>query len=173
MTKMAPTWAMRTATAADCGLAQRAKKEEWLQIGWPQGKGAKTWAKVQGWPTPWFGFEEAFISKMLENDEAFALALAESGVVLQIPRSTYTLSAERVRAFDGLYAERSDLGRPVGWGVLVEALREIRRAVEAGVQVAIEGTDTVLISWQSFYDWAHGRFHLLEDGYDSWIGDDG
>ena len=33
------------------------------------------------------------------------------------------------------------------------------------------GTETILTTWQSFYDWAHGRYHMLEDGYDSWIGD--
>lgn len=27
-------------------------------------------------------------------------------------------------------------------------------------------------SWQQFYTWAHGRYHMLEDGYDTWIGDD-
>jgi hypothetical protein len=45
---------------------------------------------------------------------------------------------------------------------LVEELREIRRA----------GEGKTLRSFQSFYDWAHGRYHALEDGYDSWIGDD-
>jgi hypothetical protein len=62
--------------------------------------------------------------------------------------------------------------RPTRWGWLVEELREIRRAVEAGVVVKVEGTQTVLKTWQGFYDWAHGRYHMLEDGYDSWIGDD-
>lgn len=47
----------------------------------------------------------------------------------------------------------------------------IRRLVEAGVKVKIEGTETILTTWQSFYDWAHGRDHMLEYGYDSWIGD--
>jgi hypothetical protein len=35
-----------------------------------------------------------------------------------------------------------------------------------------DGPHTILSSFQSFYDWAHGRYHVLEDGYDSWIGDD-
>ena len=54
--------------------------------------------------------------------------------------------------------------------MLVEELREIRRAVEAGVAVKVEGK--TLRSWGAFYDWAHGRYRALEDGYDSWIGDD-
>jgi hypothetical protein len=44
--------------------------------------------------------------------------------------------------------------------------------VEAGVTVRIEGTPTVLRTWQDFYTWAHGRYYRLEEGYDRWIGDD-
>jgi hypothetical protein len=51
-------------------------------------------------------------------------------------------------------------------GALVEELRVIRRAVEAGFVVELR-------TWQGFYSWAHGRYHALEDGYDSWIGSDG
>jgi len=59
-----------------------------------------------------------------------------------------------------------------GFGILVEELRKIRRLVEAGLMVKIEGTQTVLTTWQDFYDWAHGRYYKLEEGYDRWIGDD-
>ena len=64
------------------------------------------------------------------------------------------------------------LGDVLLLGLASRGTREIRRAVEAGVVVKVEGTQTVLKTWQSFYDWAHGRYHMLEDGYDSWIGDD-
>jgi hypothetical protein len=37
--------------------------------------------------------------------------------------------------------------------------------------VNVEGVAR-LRTWQEFYNWAHGRYHMLEDGYDSWIGDD-
>ncbi len=88
----------------------------------------------------------------------------------------HTLTIEKLKELDALYTETEDMGclgrRPTRWGTLVEELREIRRVVEAGVNVRIEGTQTVLNTWQSFYDWAHGRYHTLEDGYDSWIGDD-
>jgi hypothetical protein len=57
------------------------------------------------------------------------------------------------------------------WERLAAALHA-GRLVEAGVLVKVEGTPTVLDSWQSFYAWAHGRYHMLEDGYDRWIGDD-
>ena len=88
----------------------------------------------------------------------------------------YFLTNEMLNKLDSLYEKREDMGilgqRPTDWGDLVEALRKIRRLVEAGVNVKIEETQTVLDTWQSFYAWAHGRYHMLEDGYDSWIGDD-
>jgi hypothetical protein len=84
----------------------------------------------------------------------------------------HTLTIEMLQELDALYEERSASGRPIHWGNLVRELREIRRLVEGGVKVNVAETGTVLNSWQSFYTWAHGRYHMLEDGYDSWIGDD-
>ena len=91
-------------------------------------------------------------------------------------RREHTLTLARLKELDALYEETEDMGvlgrRPTRWGTLVEELREIRRLVEEGVTVKVEGTQTVLKTWQGFYDWAHGRYHALEDGYDKWIGDD-
>ena len=108
---------------------------------------------------------------MLETKENFALAIEKSGIEIQVPRQNYTISNERIRELDSLYEERSVTGRPNSWGILVEELREIRRAVEAGVIVNIEGEQPIL-NLQNFYSWAHGRYHMLEDGYDKWIGGD-
>ncbi len=88
-----------------------------------------------------------------------------------MPNQIHTISAEKLSELDALYDARSASGRPTSWGALVEELREIRRAVEKGVVVKVEGGPT-LRSWGSFYAWAHGRYHMLEDGYDSWIGHD-
>jgi len=84
--------------------------------------------------------------------------------------NNHTLSLEELRELDALYEKRSASGRPTDWGSLVEKLRSIRRMVEAGTVVEVDGK--VLKSFGSFYDWAHGRYHMLEDGYDRWIGDD-
>jgi hypothetical protein len=88
----------------------------------------------------------------------------------------YIVTLQMQNELDELYEQRDDMGilgqRPTHWGVLVEELRKIRRLVEAGVTVRIEGTPTILTSWQGFYAWAHGRYHMLEDGCDHWIGDD-
>ncbi len=87
------------------------------------------------------------------------------------PKREQTITADELQILDDLYAQRNPSGRPGSWGSLVENLREIRRTVEAGTIVIVE--DNVrLHSWNSFYTWAHGRYHMLEDGYDSWIGDD-
>lgn len=83
----------------------------------------------------------------------------------------YIITAEMLKELDELYEQREN-GRPSHWGILVYNLREIRRIAESGVRVKIEGTSTVFSSWSGFYSWAHGRYHMLEDGYDSWIGDD-
>lgn len=88
----------------------------------------------------------------------------------------HLITLEMLKELDELYEAREDRGvlgrRPTHWGTLVEELRQIRRRVESGVKVKIEGTPVVLDTWSSFYSWAHGRYHMLEDGYDKWIGDD-
>ena len=170
MNKNIPAWALRAATPEDQGLVQEAHRQGRMQIKWPNPKALRIWAKQQGWPTPLFGFEEAFIAKMLETKENFELAIKKSGIEIYIPRQDYTISGEKIRELDALYEGRSSIGQPNDWDILVEDLREIRRAIEAGVVVNIGGEQTML-SWQDFYDWAHGRYHMLEDGYDKWIGD--
>ena len=166
-----PAWALRAATFEDLGLAKDALRQGRMQIKWPNVEALQSWAKQQGWSTPFLGFEEAFIATMLETKENFELAIEKSGIEIQLPRQNYTLSSETIRQLDALYQERSSTGRPNRWGMLVEELREIRRAVEAGVLVEIEGEQPI-VNWQDFYSWAHGRYHMLEDGYDKWIGDD-
>jgi hypothetical protein len=89
----------------------------------------------------------------------------------------HTVTAEMLEEFDALYEDAEVITPTVRshqrhWGTLVEELRKIRRLVEAGVAVKIEGTTTVLTTWQEFYTWAHGRYYRLEEGCDHWIGDD-
>jgi hypothetical protein len=171
MNKNIPAWALRAATSEDHGIVTAAHRESRMHIVWPDVQALRRWAKQHGWPTPWFDFEEAFITTMLETSAHFELALQTSGVEIHIPKQDYTIPNERIRELDALYQQRSSSGRPNDWGTLVEELRQIRRAVEAGVVVHIEGEQT-LLNWRDFYQWAHGRYHMLEDGYDKWIGDD-
>lgn len=166
-----PAWAMTTAKAEDYGIVQDAHSRGTMQIKWPDRKVMRQWAKLQGWPTPWFDFETAFLAKMFESPMNFAQAMNESSIEIQIPQQECTLSVARLEEFDSLYVQRSPGGRPDSWGILVEELRELRRAVEAGVVVQVEDGPRIQ-TWQGFYEWAHGRYHMLEDGYDRWIGDD-
>ena len=170
MTVDLPAWALQPATAGDRLRTAEAQRRSVAQIRWPESKALRDWARQQGWRAPRFGFQSAFLATMLANDENFALAVNQSGVEFLIPAERVAIPDDELQELDALYAERGDDGRPSGWGALVAELREIRRVVEAGVVVEIDGQ--TLNSWGSFYTWAHGRYHMLEDGYDSWIGDD-
>jgi hypothetical protein len=110
---------------------------------------------------------------MLQNDANFALAVGTSGLEVRLPKREHAIGPQQLKELDAMYDARSpsEPGRPTEWGGLVAALCEIRRAVEAGVEVKI-ADGPVLQTWQGFYEWAHGRYHMLEDGYDSWIGHD-
>lgn len=166
-----PGWALRAVTPDDHGVALAAHRRGSLRVTWPDLTSVRGWARQQGWPVPWFGFERAFIAALFASPENFARAVATSGIVLQLPRQGYALPTEQLAAFDALYAAGSSHGQAAGWGRLVEELRGVRRAVEAGVAVQIAGARS-LTTWQEFYGWAHGRYPLLEEGSDHWIGDD-
>ena len=77
------------------------------------------------------------------------------------------ISAEKLTDLDELYE-----GNPTfSWGTLVEELRKIRRILETGEVVQIAGGPT-LHSVLDFHTWAYSRYKLLEEGWDSWIGND-
>ena len=95
-----PAWALRKATVEDLSLAREARRLGRLRLRWPDRKALRVWASQQGWPTPWLGFEEAFVVRMLEDEKSFELALQGSGVEALVPREDSTISAERVRELD-------------------------------------------------------------------------
>jgi hypothetical protein len=166
-----PAWALRPANPDDQRVARAAHERGALQIAWPDRKALRSWARRAGWPTPRLGFEAAFVARLLADEASFALGLTGSGIQLHLPRQRCTISAETIAELDALYAARSPDGRPTRWDTLVDELRAMRRAVEAGVVLDIAGGPP-LGTWGSFYDWAHARYHMLEDGADRWIGDD-
>jgi hypothetical protein len=166
-----PTWAMRPAGSGDRELVGETLGRGTAKVDWPDRKALRDWARRQGWSTPWLDFEQAFLARMLEDEASFEAALGESGLGIRIPKDEFAVSEADLAKLDALYEARSPTGRPTDWGLLVESLREIRRAVEAGVVVQVAGGPD-LRTWQGFYDWAHGRYHMLEDGSDRWIGDD-
>jgi hypothetical protein len=173
-----PTWAMQRVNLMDHSFldVKLLQGQERTQIQLPDLKKLKSWAKFHHWPTPWFGFKDKFIARVFESEDCFKLALKESGIIIHIPIKQHTVSIARLKKLDAMYNARADMGgvgqRPTDWGALVSELREMRGLIEAGVEVKIVECQTILNSWQSFYTWAHGRYHLLEDGCDSWIGND-
>lgn len=171
MNTTVPTWALRPAGPEDYAAAQEAHARGITIVTWPDLQALRGWAVSHGWPHPRFSIKEAFMTSMLANEANFQLSVRDSGVQVQIPAREVTISPAWLEELDALYAARSASGRPSDWGQLVEELRAIRRAVEAGVVVQVDGGPT-LHTWQDFYTWAHGRYHMLEDGYDRWIGDD-
>lgn len=67
----------------------------------------------------------------------------------------YTITLTMLKYFDELYEDSEPYGSPAGrwhrmWGVLVEELRSIRRLIQAGVTVKVEGTETVFTEWCGF-----------------------
>ena len=166
-----PDWAMKSARIEDYDRACSLKDRTAPQISYPERKALRAWAKARNWPTPLFFFEDAFLKTLFETQENFRLALEDSVVEIRLPIKHYAFPAKELAELDAMYEARGADGRPSEWGLLVTALREIRRAVEAGVTIEFED-GVKLTSWSSFYTWAHGRYHMLEDGFDSWIGDD-
>ena len=174
MKKDAPKWALEKATPQDYQRAQAAYENATWQLTWPEDQAIRAWAKQQGWPAPRLNFKGHFIKKTLANEASFALARQESGLQILIPKEYYQFPDQELKTMDRWYEERENMGalgrRPVNWGLLVEGLREIRRAIEADVVVEIEGQKLKRVG--RFLTWAHERYPLLEEGYDSWYGDD-
>ncbi|MCA9998724.1 MAG: hypothetical protein KDE56_23330, partial [Anaerolineales bacterium] len=89
-----PAWAKQRVTLEDHGFPEVRElyRQGSTQIQLPDLKELKGWAKFHGWPTPWFGFKDAFVAKLFESDETFTLALNESGVAIHIPIKEHTLT---------------------------------------------------------------------------------
>ena len=166
-----PSWALTTAEPDDYAALASARRPDPDLIRWPEINRLKPWARQQGWPVPWFGFKRAFVGKMMESEDNFRRAVRHSGIAWVIPKTGHVLSARELRELDELYQEPAADQRAGSWNALVVGLREIRRAIEAGVAIAIEDGPT-LRSWQDFYSWAHARYPRLEEGCDHWVGDD-
>lgn len=170
MTIELPEWAMKRAEFGDREKISNPKYRDFVRTIWPERKILRDYTRTHGWKTPWFGFERSFIAKMLEDSSSFEMATRKTGIKIFVPVDEHTIPAEMLAEFDDLYQERDEDGRPCSWDSLVGELREIRRAVEAGVVINVDGRK--VRSWGQFYAWAHDRYHGLEDGCDSWIGDD-
>lgn len=165
-----PKWALRSAGRDDRDRVARHHAAGRALIDWPENYILRQWASSRGWPASRFFLRSKFLKKLLESDQSFAFGITGSGVKILIPVERHSLSQKELKNLDNLYDSRDENGYPDGLNFLVEELREIRRAVEAGIEVEVDGK--TLKDFNSFYSWAHGRYHMLEDGADKWIGDD-
>lgn len=161
---------MRPASGADRERAAAAHRAGTLVVDWPPRKALRAWARDHDWPAPRIHFDGAFFRKLFESDETFALGLADSGLGLRLPVERHRVSLEDLLDFDAAYESLGGNGRPDRWGELVARLRGLRRAIEAGIEVEVG--NHVFHHVGSFLIWAHARYGALEEGYDSWIGDD-
>ena len=82
-----------------------------------------------------------------------------------------TLPDAELAHLDSLYDARDASDRPSEWGTLVAKLRVMRRSIESGEAVKVHD-GALLQSVLEFHTWAYRHYKLLEEGYDSWIGDD-
>lgn len=158
-----PTWAVMNATPSDRVAAKKAYEDGIAKIVFRDSASLRQWMKGKGWKRSWFSLRESFIKQLFDNDENYRLVLREHILEILIPKKNAVISEQELKHLDESYDTRS-------WSYVVEALREIRRAVEAGVVIEVDGK--TLKSWNEWYTWAHGRYHLLEEGSDKWIGDD-
>ena len=169
-----PRWAIKKASQNDYKFTETAYRNGSCRLIWPIGNTIRIWAKQQGWPTSWMFFKTRFIKKVFENESNFALALQQSGLIIMIPLESYQYPESELKIMDKWYNNRKDMDelgmRPIDWGFLVESLREIRRATEAGVKIDID--NQTLASTSDFFTWANSRYPLLAEGNDSWYGDD-
>jgi hypothetical protein len=171
MTGTTPDWAMRPIRVEDRGRMKDLLHRKLIKVTWPEIGALKRWAREHHWPAPWFGFKESFVGQMLESDSNFLMGLNNSGIRMLVPKRQFDFGGNQLRDLDELYTARDENGRPSDWKVLVGELRDLRRTIEAGVAVKVDEVQT-LHSWSAFYTWADSRFPGLEDGCDSWIGDD-
>ena len=80
MKKAIPVWAMQRAGPEVQGVVRDSHSQGTMHIKWPDLKALRGWAKQQSWPTPRLGFEEAFLTTLLENDVNFELERCPYGI---------------------------------------------------------------------------------------------
>lgn len=158
-----PNWALRKANPEDRALTEQAHKNDTTRIEFKDRSGLKAWMKSKGWKISFAFLTSSFYKQLFASDENFRLALAEGVIEAWIPKASYTVPKSFIEKVDQLYEEES-------WNWAVEDLREIRRAIDAGVEVEIDGEKFTKAG--DFYNWAHKRYHVLEEAADKWILDD-
>ena len=158
-----PNWALTRARFEDRIKVKKAFEKRNAHFVFKDRKKLKSWMKSKKWRTSWLFPEKSFYQALLANDENFQTALSENVVEILVPKSTYKVPEKEIEKIDQYYEQEE-------WDWAVECLREIRRAIDAGVVIKIG--DQQFTTAGSFYTWAHKRYHILEEASDKWILDD-
>ena len=74
-----PSWAYRLVAPNERKAAEQAHKKGTMRTNWHEAGDLKSWARQQGWPTPWLRFESRFYETMLANDANFSLVPLGAG----------------------------------------------------------------------------------------------
>ncbi len=159
----APGWALTKAGSEDRKIVKEAFDKKRTNFVFKDKKSLKSWMKSKKWRTSWLFPEQSFYQAIFENDDNFQTALSENIVEIFLPKSAYKVPDKEIEKIDQYYEQEE-------WDWAVECLREIRRAIDAGVVIKIG--DQQFTTAGSFYTWAHKRYHILEEASDKWILDD-
>lgn len=155
-----PTWALEKAEPQDRDRARNAYQKKTGRFTITNRATLKDWMKAQAWKQSRFALEGSFYKQCFQDDDYFRTALEEQVVEMWIPKQSHQVSKTDLASMDKDYNDRE-------WAAAVAQLKDIRRAIDAGVTIEVDGQ--TFKSSGSFYNWAHKRYHSLEEASDDWI----
>jgi len=157
-----PNWALEKAGPNDRVRAKEAYQRETGRFTVPNRVSLKDWMKARGWKRSWISPESSFYRQCFQDDTLFQLALKDNMADIWIPKQSHQLSDADLAAIDEDYEQKD-------WSAAVAQLRDIRRAIDGGVTLKIDGQ--TFKSSGFFYTWAHQRYHTLEEISNEWMMD--
>lgn len=158
-----PNWALEKAGPHDRVRAKEARQKDTGRFTLPNRVSLKEWMKARGWKRSWISPEGSFYKQCFQDDTLFQLVLKEKMVDIWIPKQSHRISEADLAAINRDY-EAQD------WSATAAQLRDIRRALGAGVIIEIDGQS--FKSSGSFYTWVHQRYHALEGISNEWMTDE-
>lgn len=153
-------WFLKKAGVDDYEKARKVLSDLDGKIEFRDRKNLYTWMKKSGWKPNWFFVEQSFRKRIVEEEKRFRQAIAEKKATIMIPVDSYRCDNKYLEDLDQDY-ENGD------YDGMVSSLSDLRRAIDAGVLVLIDGNS--FDDSSKFYNWVHKRWHLLEECADKWI----
>jgi hypothetical protein len=157
-----PNWALEKAGPNDRVRSKAAYQQKTGRFTVPNRVSLKDWMLARGWKRSWLSPEGSFYKQCFQDDVLFQLALKDQMIDIWIPKAMHQVSAANLAAIDEDYQQKD-------WSAAVAQLRDIRRAIDAGITIELDGQ--TFISSGAFYTWAHQRYHVLEEISNDWMMD--